>query len=372
MVRIYCLTSITRISSEENDTIQRRPYKKNAVEEWDIRENVDEQTPKNIKAQEFEFEFYQLTEICIGFDYVKNRKVYAMNIFRKDIGLLVFKMVIKNSKIRGIISAEEEAFYEAYAAKLKEFCTKETVEGVYIFPGVREAAFGIFPFDLPNPSKPNVLRQKLSVISRLIFLLCDPETGSYQNVFFEGINKIKEGKSTKNKEKDETLDQKLVCLLYNRNISDLEKFNSNNVNFETLKGVQFYNVHIFDAEEKLHRFFYANTFKALTVVELISCYITKLSDEFFRFIPGTLEHLILKRNDITFISEGIAFFTELRELNLAQNKNLFDDGIPWNCLSWRIETLNLMETNITKIPDEVKRLLSLKKLSASSLQLSVN
>uniref|UniRef100_A0AC34GV44 BZIP domain-containing protein n=1 Tax=Panagrolaimus sp. ES5 TaxID=591445 RepID=A0AC34GV44_9BILA len=122
MVRIYCLSSIDKIKIESPETLVNdnvEDYYSTA--QWD---NDGISTAEKIRQNFQILESFQLTEISIGYDFINetDEKVYLMFIFRQDIGLLVIKMVIKNTKTRGVIGEEEKEYYERYANKIEAFC----------------------------------------------------------------------------------------------------------------------------------------------------------------------------------------------------------------------------------------------------------
>uniref|UniRef100_A0A914PVR2 Uncharacterized protein n=1 Tax=Panagrolaimus davidi TaxID=227884 RepID=A0A914PVR2_9BILA len=111
---------------------------------------------------------------------------------------------------------------------------------------------------------------------------------------------------------------------------------------------------------------------------LISCYIEKLTDEFFDILPKTLLSLCLNGNEITKISKKISEFTRLRDLELndnkelgdfSENKKLGDTGFPWAFLPPSLVHLKLKRTNISIIPTEINRLQHLETLEISSKNL---
>uniref|UniRef100_A0AC34GWG3 Uncharacterized protein n=1 Tax=Panagrolaimus sp. ES5 TaxID=591445 RepID=A0AC34GWG3_9BILA len=88
MVRIYCLTCISKIPPRNIETT---PYENNADETTFIF-GVSNDTPKMIQLFFENAKYYQLTEICIGFEKIGNMKRYVMNIFREDTKLYVIPM----------------------------------------------------------------------------------------------------------------------------------------------------------------------------------------------------------------------------------------------------------------------------------------
>uniref|UniRef100_A0A914Q069 Uncharacterized protein n=1 Tax=Panagrolaimus davidi TaxID=227884 RepID=A0A914Q069_9BILA len=111
---------------------------------------------------------------------------------------------------------------------------------------------------------------------------------------------------------------------------------------------------------------------------LISCYIEKLTDEFFDILPKTLLSLCFNGNEITKISKKISEFTRLRDLELNdnkelgdfnENKKLGDTGFPWAFLPPSLVHLKLKRTNISIVPTEINRLQHLETLEISSKNL---
>uniref|UniRef100_A0AC34FAB5 Uncharacterized protein n=1 Tax=Panagrolaimus sp. ES5 TaxID=591445 RepID=A0AC34FAB5_9BILA len=90
-MRLYCLSSIEKVAPTPIIT---KPYDITAAE--NLSTGIDEfQTRLKITTA---LDYYCLTEICIRYKYIENteihRKVYVMNIYRHDSGLLTFRMIV--------------------------------------------------------------------------------------------------------------------------------------------------------------------------------------------------------------------------------------------------------------------------------------
>uniref|UniRef100_A0A914Q8Y8 BZIP domain-containing protein n=1 Tax=Panagrolaimus davidi TaxID=227884 RepID=A0A914Q8Y8_9BILA len=170
MVRIYCLT---RIITEEL-------FIANKISGIDYGNDAeifpDDNTKaalEKIKNDANIFKSYKLTELSIGYHLFGNEKVYYLLIFRKDSGLFVFKMIIKNTSVRGI-TEEETKYYEKVENDIKNLCGDNQ--------DLQESVIEKLNFDLPLQSGQKVLRQKISDIRTSIELLCDERNGSVGNI----------------------------------------------------------------------------------------------------------------------------------------------------------------------------------------------
>uniref|UniRef100_A0A914PR88 Uncharacterized protein n=1 Tax=Panagrolaimus davidi TaxID=227884 RepID=A0A914PR88_9BILA len=185
MVRIFCLTSITKIP-EQIDDVQNQPYDDVIERLW---RNEKEKMISALRCLKRDEPSYRLTrhifskrgavkfieikksKLKNAFDLViATSKQYDNYVENIDFDIYLKVRCIKNTKERYITQTEEE-LYKSYAKKLNN-----------IEKDLREAELIKNPLILPNKSEANVLRTKLSDISILIRLLCDRHTGSVENV----------------------------------------------------------------------------------------------------------------------------------------------------------------------------------------------
>uniref|UniRef100_A0A914QP56 Uncharacterized protein n=1 Tax=Panagrolaimus davidi TaxID=227884 RepID=A0A914QP56_9BILA len=380
MVRIFCLTSIYQITPTTN-VVNITPYEEGADESY-ISFNEEEillhYTSTKIIENLQNFSSYKLTEISIGWENTLKLKRYLIYIYREDTGLMVFKMVrgavqfntiekgiyeiivatsklypnkfdfdlriiirhIKCTKIRKI-STKEKEYFENYAKQIEEFCNNERT--------FREAAFDQIKFVLPNKSKENYLRTQLSDIKTLIYLLCNPKTGSYR--------RAREQRDLDNPfiKRDNCHELEWAHVkLSNVHLNDKEK--------EKISYISLEDIQIFDESKKLYPCLKNFNFANLTMLLLNECGRTELSDHFLEILPLTLKNMNFRRNKISYISKSISRFHNLLSLDLSFNERLNDEGFPWAFMPINIEELFLKQASITKIPAEIRRLQNLDEI----------
>uniref|UniRef100_A0AC35G5Q5 Chaoptin n=1 Tax=Panagrolaimus sp. PS1159 TaxID=55785 RepID=A0AC35G5Q5_9BILA len=274
-------------------------------------------------------------------------------------------MVIKSTKIRKI-STKEKEYFENYAKQIEEFCNNEQT--------FREAAFDQIKFILPNKSKENYLRTQLSDIKTLIYLLCNPKTGSYSNIEdgkrynlkVDSFLQPKTWRAREQRDLDNPIIKRDNChelqwanvKLSNVHLNDKEK--------EKISYIRFEDIQIFDESKKLYPCLKNFNFANLKMLLLNECGLTELSDHFLEILPLTLANMNFRWNKISYISTSISRFHNLMSLDLSINECLNDDGFPWAFMPINIEELFLRQVSITKIPAEIRRLRNLEEIQVHS------
>lgn len=92
-MRIYCLSSITLCEETSEIFIPPTDYIDEANENI-VNRLKEEEMLRKIKNNTEYCDYYNLTEICIGFKEDEKKKFYVMEIYRDDIGLIRIPMVV--------------------------------------------------------------------------------------------------------------------------------------------------------------------------------------------------------------------------------------------------------------------------------------
>uniref|UniRef100_A0AC35FC97 Leucine rich repeat protein n=1 Tax=Panagrolaimus sp. PS1159 TaxID=55785 RepID=A0AC35FC97_9BILA len=381
---------------------------------WIDRQNKFNENEEQTKNDMYfnEFIAYRLTEICFGYEYYyrtedggdEERKHYVMKIYQnkirdpfsalmikgaisltevpnkkyafdlrlatsnlshdgKKIGydFIVKIRNIKNTQTRGLLSEEEEEYYEKYSQEIAEIwklknlndLSPESMAGAWddAFDEISESQ----PFKLPNTSKIKFLQQKIRDMKSMIYLLCDPEIGNYKNMPLPKV--VTDPTTMKITTIPCRFDQKIECLLYKKlkqfriekrsnakqakNYRDcpeimwiepnLYEIDLDGVNFGNLRDICIKKADLRFSKKFIHPIFEKINFKELTELTLIECNILELSGGFavndvedFKINTEITEIKILniglkKINDLNIPLSNIRF------LELSSNKleNLF-------------------------------------------------
>uniref|UniRef100_A0A914QI16 Leucine-rich repeat protein n=1 Tax=Panagrolaimus davidi TaxID=227884 RepID=A0A914QI16_9BILA len=111
--------------------------------------------------------------------------------------------------------------------------------------------------------------------------------------------------------------------------------------------------------------------ESLAILEMNNCKIREIPSYVYYELPISLTCIMLENNYLQRISPLISRLKFLMEFSVANNRNLSDDGFPWNDLPTNLMTLELGQTNLTKIPIEVKKLQNLNILGIQIPSLKV-
>uniref|UniRef100_A0AC35FN79 Uncharacterized protein n=1 Tax=Panagrolaimus sp. PS1159 TaxID=55785 RepID=A0AC35FN79_9BILA len=289
---------------------------------------------------------------------------------------------IKNTKDSsekgGVISEEEEEYYESYAQKILDFCRNQRNEVVTceFLEEIEEEAFQAEAFNIPNITTQKVFKQKITDLRTIIDLICNPHTGSYSNVLPSNtrlylrvnsyLSKIWQVKVPRIAEMNKYAKNYTNVHTIQWNKVNLSKLDFKDIQFNFIEVLEFENMRIYNDSLILHPFFQQFDFKNLKKLKLTCCYITNITDELINLLPSTLIKLDLHQNDISEISSLISKFVSLEELDISENENLKNSGIPWKFLPSNIIVLRLLKTNISEIPDTIPYLEKIKEIYVGS------
>uniref|UniRef100_A0A914QQB3 Uncharacterized protein n=1 Tax=Panagrolaimus davidi TaxID=227884 RepID=A0A914QQB3_9BILA len=100
-------------------------------------------------------------------------------------------------------------------------------------------------------------------------------------------------------------------------------------------------------------------------LSLSYCNIKDISDEIFKALPTSIINLDLSGNDLTRISPLITRLSNLEIIVFSNNKNLGDDGFPWDGIPETCTMMYLDNVKLTKVPHTIRRLIKLEILQIS-------
>uniref|UniRef100_A0AC34FF76 Leucine rich repeat protein n=1 Tax=Panagrolaimus sp. ES5 TaxID=591445 RepID=A0AC34FF76_9BILA len=227
------------------------------------------------------------------------------------------------------------------------------------------------PLILPNPSEPKRLQQKITDLYNVINDLCHPETGDISNVlqtarYYNGLYdyevlRFEPGRYDPRFEKNKDF---TGCRFLLYDSIKLTGINERWFLAEGLLTLVIKNCNVFIKLETLEIFGKKiGKFKHLTTLELSNCKLDKIPEMLLQNLSKSIIELILFDNNISVIPSLISRLVNLEVLNLNNNPELDDAGIPWNALPESLMFLEIKNTKITKIPNETKKLSRLRALN---------
>uniref|UniRef100_A0AC34F7W9 Leucine rich repeat protein n=1 Tax=Panagrolaimus sp. ES5 TaxID=591445 RepID=A0AC34F7W9_9BILA len=326
-MRLYCLSSISRIPPPTNFDDLPTAYEDGADEivlsSYPSKYFLDDLTPE-----------FRLTEICMGWKEYREgpKKSYVIQIYQTKFGNpeKSFSDLFSFAMTRGLIT-------------LSNFDRKSYSFDLY-FALSKLASF----YSHPQANKAP-LEYDLKVHVFCVWHANNPRTLLHTQ--------------TKNFRD---------CVALRWANTTLKNIDCSIFNFQNLKDIQFDNADLGFELKYWHQLAAKVNFETINFISLRHCGIQKLDDKFFEYLTPELGGLLLVDNNITSISKTISKLTRLSRFELRKNKNLsdIDIGIPWNYLPTNIQRFDLDNTDITKIPSEIRRLKKLDTFIVSSFKLN--